>query len=189
MTTDRSRLPLVYLKPGELAIFEEPAKVTTVLGSCVSVTIHCRRTGAGAISHSTMPVCNLEKKCGGFCGSNAFRYVSCALRFMLAFFEISGVTPGELEIKLFGGADSMAKPNPVGTQNINIALQIIKAAGLTVTAADVGDIKGRKIIFFPHTGEVLLKRLKSSSIAQCKPSGVIPAGSRGRRAGSDAAKD
>lgn len=160
--TGRSRLPLVYLRPGELAIFEERARVTTVLGSCVSVIMHCRRTGAAAICHSTLPECGLEERCTGFC-ANAFRYVTCSLRFMLSSFEAAGVSRGELEVKLFGGAGSIGSANPVGKRNVSTALKLLKAAGLAVSASDTGDSQGRKIIFFPHTGEVLLKRLKGGA--------------------------
>ncbi|MDA8174509.1 MAG: chemotaxis protein CheD [Nitrospiraceae bacterium] len=161
--TGRSRLPLVYLRPGELAIFEERARVTTVLGSCVSVTMYCRRTGAAAICHSTLPECGRENMCAGYFCANAFRYVTCSLRFMLSTFEAAGVSPGELEVKLFGGADSIGSANSVGKRNVSTALKLLKAAGLAVSASDTGDSQGRKIIFFPHTGEVLLKRLKGGA--------------------------
>lgn len=35
----------------------------------------------------------------------------------------------------------------------------MKSEGLTLITRDVGGIQGRKIFFYTHTGEVLLKRL------------------------------
>ena len=39
--------------------------------------------------------------------------------------------------------------------------RILESHGLKLTVADVGGSQGRKIFFYTHTGEVLLKRLTS----------------------------
>ena len=44
----------VFLKPGEMYLGEESAEVSTILGSCVSVTMFCRRSGS---AQSAMPSC------------------------------------------------------------------------------------------------------------------------------------
>lgn len=38
---------------------------------------------------------------------------------------------------------------------------------LRITASDMGELQGRKILFSTHTGEVLLKRLRKSDLAIC----------------------
>jgi chemotaxis protein CheD len=153
----------VYLKPGELYIGERPAKVITVLGSCVSVTLFNRRLSIGAICHGAMPHCRKVKKCHELC-KDAFKYVDCSLHYMLWRLRSYGVTDSELEVKLFGGADTLSskKENTIGSMNVKMALDIIRHEHLRIIAADVGDSFGRKIIFFTHTGEVYLKRLKDA---------------------------
>ncbi|MGA2108628.1 MAG: hypothetical protein ABSH25_13400 [Syntrophorhabdales bacterium] len=45
----------VFLKPGEIYVGEEPAEISTILGSCVSVTMFSKRVRVGAICHALLP--------------------------------------------------------------------------------------------------------------------------------------
>jgi chemotaxis protein CheD len=49
-------LPSVYPHPGQLFASAEPASVTTVLGSCVSVCLWDRDRGIGGINHFVLPI-------------------------------------------------------------------------------------------------------------------------------------
>lgn len=157
-------LSSVYLYPGAIYIAEEPAMVTTVLGSCVSVTMFSPALQRGAISHCTLPGCRLLHTCDDRC-IETFKYVDCTLRHMLRHFRTLGVRNEALEIKIFGGADTLQSisSNTIGTQNVKSALDVMKAEKLRVIAADVGDSFGRKVLFLSHTGEVFVKRLKKSN--------------------------
>jgi chemotaxis protein CheD len=69
---------------------------------------------------------------------------------------------------MFGGADTLnTNPErqgisaPVGRLNVMKARAVLEARGLKVLVTDVGGSQGRKIFFYTHTGEVLLKRLSS----------------------------
>lgn len=148
-------LESVYLKPGELVVAERPALVSTVLGSCVAVTLFNPRLGVGAICHAMLPLA---------AGRDGFKYVDSSLLHMLAHFERLGVSKRELTVKLFGGADMFESGLPagggsVGRQNIQAATALLRQEGLPVVAADTGGRQGRKLLFYSHTGEVLLKRL------------------------------
>jgi len=152
-------LDKIYLKPGELVVTEEPVMVTTVLGSCVSVTMFNARTGTAAICHGMLPY-------GG--KSENFKYVDTALRYMLGYFKKLQIDRKEIEVKFFGGADmfttttkeSNTRNLTVGWQNISAATTCLKEYGLTPTASDVGGGIGRKLIFTTDTGIVYLKRLR-----------------------------
>ena len=150
-------LESIYLKPGELTVAERPALVSTVLGSCVAVTLFSPRLGVGAICHAMLP--------SGDCAGDGFRYVDCSLRHMLAHFQRLGIKSGEMTVKLFGGADMFEAVNPnagsltVGMKNIRAATELLRLQGLTLAASDVGGRHGRKLLFYSHTGEVFLKRL------------------------------
>ena len=153
----------MYLKPGELYVGEKPTKVITVLGSCVSVTLFSRRLRMGAICHGALPHCRKKKVCRELC-KEAFKYVDCSLHYMIGRMRGFGATDNEIEVKLFGGADTLSskKENTIGSMNVKLALEIIRQEHLRIIAADVGDSFGRKIIFLTHTGEVYLKRLKDA---------------------------
>lgn len=153
----RSDLPVIYLKPGELYLGEQPTKVTTVLGSCVSLIFFHRPRRLGAICHALLPADSHQE--------NSFRYVDRAFTWMLEQFQVRGIPAGQIEVKLFGGADVLefhqdqGHPVTVGQQNIRRAMELVKANGLQVQASNLGGKWGRKIVFFTHTGEVLLKRV------------------------------
>jgi chemotaxis protein CheD len=165
MNLSEAKLPVVYLKPGELYIARRPTIVTTVLGSCISVTMFNRRLGIGAICHGLLPRCRDKKKCDDNC-TEEFKYVGCSVRSMVEEFIMSGSKRNEIEVKVFGGADVFAlkgvdrKSANIGKQNIKAALSVIRSEGLHLLTSDVGGVAGRKIFFNTQTGEVFLKRLK-----------------------------
>jgi chemotaxis protein CheD len=85
---------------------------------------------------------------------------------MVERFRVLGVRKDETQVKLFGGADVLAYHSEsgasVGRQNIETALELIREAGLRLIVSDVGGKVGRKLRFYTHTGEVLLKRMAGS---------------------------
>ncbi len=170
------RLIPVYLKPGEMYFSEEPAEVVTVLGSCLSITMFHRKRAMGGICHGLLPTCSKENPCGGSC-LEGFKYVDCSIRRMISIFDQHKVRRSEIEVKYFGGADMFSRepsrPNivSVGRQNINSAEDILRHEGLVPHAMDVGGAQGRKIYFYTHTGEVLLKRLKRNNTVSAIPGG------------------
>lgn len=167
MTSARGKLPHHYLKPGELLVTQEPMVISTLLGSCLSVTMFSPRRALGAICHGLLPICREagEISCQNGC-DNGLRYVSCAIFRMLDAFRQQGILPLEIDVKIFGGSDMFSrkegKSATVGKQNIQKALEIIDGEGLKLVASDVGGERGRKIIFNTLTGEVWLKRLNQN---------------------------
>lgn len=156
MSRAGSLLEKMYLKPGELIMSEKPVMITTVLGSCISVTMFHPPTGVAAICHGMLPN-------GGT--SESFKYVDSALRYMVRYFHHLEIPRKELQVKLFGGADmfnsgrSGIRNLTVGWQNIAVASRCLKEYGLIPTAADVGGQMGRKLIFKTDTGVIYIKKL------------------------------
>ena len=97
----------VFLKPGEIYVGREPAEVSTILGSCVSVTMFSERLKLGAICHALLPSGRTSE------GKDKFRYVDDSLLYMLKTFKEMGINSGELEIRLLGG--QMCWKGPTGT--------------------------------------------------------------------------
>ncbi len=156
MNREGSLLEKIYLKPGELIVSEEPVMITTVLGSCISVTMFHPRTGAAAICHGMLPN-------GG--KSDSFKYVDTSLLYMARYFKRLEIARSEIQVKLFGGADMFNNAQPsvrnltVGWQNISVATSCLEEYGLVPTASDVGGKKGRKLIFKTDTGGVFIKKM------------------------------
>ncbi len=153
----------IYLKPGDMVVRNDPVKITTVLGSCIALTLFASRLRMGAICHALLPACNEMPACRDR-RRNPYKYVDCVIPEMVQALLSSGATLRDLEVKLFGGADmfSPGRRNgflSVGGQNIAAAVHAVAACDLRIKLKDVGSNHGRKIYFFPHTGEVWMKRL------------------------------
>jgi chemotaxis protein CheD len=158
-------LPYFFLKPGDMAIADEPCIIATLLGSCVAVTMTSRRFGVGAVCHALLPSCKEKDRCDSC--PERFRHVDCAIHGMIEAFRERGVPLGSIEAKLFGGSDMFRIAvkadgrNSVGRQNVDRARELLESKGINVVAADVGGVCGRKILFSTETGEVFLRRLNS----------------------------
>ncbi len=152
---DRMKTEKIYLKPGELFLSEKPSLVTTVLGSCVAVTMFSQKCKVAGICHALLP----RSPSSG----EAFRYVDTSIYYMLGKLQMLGAKKEEIEVKLFGGANVLDYSNErssVGQSNVEAAISIIKAEKLTMIACDVGGNRGRKIVFDTCRGRILLKRIK-----------------------------
>jgi chemotaxis protein CheD len=151
-----------YLKPGEVYVARDPALITTVLGSCISVTMHHRPTGLSIICHAVLPRRNEARKRDED-GRDIFQYVDSSIEWMASQFEQAGIKAAAVEVKMFGGAAMFpetrdrARDLGVGRKNIDIAMELLKKIRMSPTAWNVGGSQGRKIIFSSLTGEVLAR--------------------------------
>jgi len=145
----------IFLKPGEVVVAYESSLITSVLGSCVAVTMFSPRRRIGAICHAMLP------DSGG--QSDDLRYVDSALRHIYLKMKVSG--DAELVVKLFGGAQVLnigsysSERITVGEQNVAQAEKVLAELGLGVAARDTGGTQGRKLYFCTRAGDVYLHRM------------------------------
>jgi chemotaxis protein CheD len=165
MSCHEAAVQHINLKPGKVFIASTPHIVSTLLGSCVAITLFTPIHRVGAICHALLPTCRDGKN---YDCPEMFRHVSCSLRGMLAMFRERGIACALIEAKIFGGADMFPNESErkgesyratVGGLNIAKAKEMLDAEGIPIIAADVGGWQGRKILFRPHTGEVFLQRM------------------------------
>jgi chemotaxis protein CheD len=159
-------LPVIHLKTGQIYIGDKPALIVTVLGSCVSVTMFNNRLRMAAMCHGSLPKCDKYQYVSTDNYTDSFKYVDFSINYMVDKLSNYGIKPGEIEVKLFGGADMFSfgyvtgDKLSVGKQNVQVALNTIEEKKLTLLISDTGGTRGRKIFFYTHTGEVLLKHIK-----------------------------
>lgn len=164
MTKGDQEYSAVFLQSGEIHVTTTPALVTTILGSCLAVTMWHPKKRMAAICHGFLPQCQNRSTCRNSCRER-FKYVDCTLGWMIDQFLSRDIRLREIEIKVFGGADMFAVQDHkeeqfrIGKQNIKTALGILKEKGLLITAHCMGGLRGRKIVFNTTNGEVLLKYL------------------------------
>ena len=165
MKEDIVVLPSVFLKMGEIYITTLPTAIMTVLGSCVSICMYHKESEMGGMCHGLLPNCRDP----GECDKNVvkcFKYVDCSIWYMIDQFEKYGIPRRSIEAKMFGGANTFSKFNylDIGTQNVEAAKKAIHDAGMNLSAFNLGGNAGRKIIFYTHTGEILMKMLNNHFI-------------------------
>lgn len=148
--------------PGEYYVTASDELITTVLGSCVSACIRDRIFGVGGMNHFMLPASdNGSWGSSSNVASTANRYGNYAMEHMINDILKHGGHRKNLEVKIFGGGRIIQSGTDVGNNNIAFVRHYLEMEGLTVVGEDVGDIFPRKVIYFPATGRVRVKKLKN----------------------------
>jgi chemotaxis protein CheD len=149
------------LNPGEYYVTKNDEGIYTTLGSCISACIRDRVSGIGGMNHFMLPASPEEEKwkAAGMGSSN--RYGNFAMEHLINEILKNGGSRKNLEVKLFGGGRIISTMSDVGMHNIVFARDYIKTEGLLVTSEDVGEVFPRMVVYFPVSGVVRVKRLRS----------------------------
>ena len=148
--------------PGEYYVTSEDELVTTVLGSCISACIRDKESGVGGMNHFMLPEISEHKLSAGaeHVVGTASRYGNYAMEHLINVILTNGGKRKNLEVKLFGGGKIIPTLGDVGLSNINFVLEYIDTEALKLVSQDLGDIYPRKVIYFPKTGKVRMKKIK-----------------------------
>ncbi len=140
--------------PGRIHIAESRTLVSTILGSCVSVTLFDTALHWGTINHFQLPFGNHEPERSACFGN-------VAIEQQIATMVTQGTHLRDVEAKIFGGAcmHSRGSRRSMGDQNIDVARELLERHGIAVVAEDVGGDRGRRLVFDTGTGDVWIKRL------------------------------
>lgn len=148
--------------PGEYYVTTNNEAIVTVLGSCVSACIRDRVFGIGGMNHFMLPINRNMSQAEVASLSNAGRYGNFAMEKMINEILKNGGTRNNLEVKIFGGGRVLQNMQSldVGNRNINFVREYIQTEQLKLIGEDVGDVFPRKVIYFPLTGKVKVKKLR-----------------------------
>ena len=151
------------LLPGEYYVTKSDEAVYTTLGSCISACVRDRVTGVGGMNHFMLPAsASAERDSWRSTSlSEATRYGNFAMEHLINDILKNGGQKKNLEVKIFGGGRIMSNMTDVGMRNITFAYDYLKTEGLKVVSEDVGDVYPRMVVYFPLTGKVRVKRLRS----------------------------
>jgi chemotaxis protein CheD len=169
---DRDReIIAAKILPGEYYVTQENELITTVLGSCVSACIRDKESGIGGMNHFMLPESNpgkLKQGSEAIVGI-ATRYGNYAMEHLINTILSNGGKRKNLEVKVFGGGKILPTLTDIGMKNIGFVLDYIDQEGLKLLSHDLGDIYPRKVIYFPQTGKVGMKKIQdlhNDTIAQ-----------------------
>jgi chemotaxis protein CheD len=144
--------------PGEYYVTARDMVLVTVLGSCVSACIRDGVSGVGGMNHFMLPDSNLENTVI----NTSARYGTYAMEMMINQLLKMGAQRKNLEAKVFGGASvisGFASAN-VGGRNAEFVLDYLNTERIRLAGQDLLDVFPRKVYFFPHSGRVLVKKLR-----------------------------
>lgn len=150
-----SPLPLRNIKPGELHVSDSPCRIRTLLGSCVSVTVHNARGKYGGMNHFMLPevLPNRQK------GPRDFRFGDLSIRHLIEKMLSYDPDPNHLDVKIYGGGRvvSALSEADIGTNNVKIAKDVLDEFGLRPSETVVEGNRGLKLDFNTKTNEVQLE--------------------------------
>ena len=147
--------------PGEYYVTCADEAVSTVLGSCVSACVRDPQRRIGGMNHFLLPVEGVPDEAAADPQQwLATRYGTHAMASLLDTLLGLGARRERLEVKVFGGGRILAGMTDVGAGNIAFVRRYLAAAGLRICAEDLGGTQPRKIVYFPLSGRVRLKRLR-----------------------------
>ncbi len=148
------------LLPGQSYVTVNDEIIVTVLGSCISACIRDKVFGIGGMNHFMLPVSRKLTRSDNWL-SDENRYGNFAMENLINEILKNGGDRRNIEVKLFGGGRviSHITSADIGRKNIEFALNYVKTEGFAVASQDLGTIYPRKIVYFPLTGRVKVKKL------------------------------
>jgi two-component system chemotaxis response regulator CheB len=153
----------LFILPGEMAFCREQTSISTLLGSCVAVTLYDRRHRWGGLNHYMVPepIGNLPD---GKVGRNA-------IPALVRLATMAGSKIGDLEARVVGGAavigasvsGSAAVLGDIGGRNAELATAMLSQLGIPVMQTEVGGNHGRKIRLDSQSGQLDLSSMAGGS--------------------------
>lgn len=140
---------VVYVHPGQLYVGRGDQRVTTILGSCVSVCLHDPVAGIGGLNHFLLPNASHEAE-------SSPRYARPAVELLIDLMLREGARASRLQARVVGGARVLSAfpddQNHLGLRNAAAANALLAAHRIPVIVSDIGGDRGRKLVFVPRDG-------------------------------------
>jgi len=150
----------VKILPGEYYVTAGDKLIVTVLGSCVAVCLRDKFSGVGGMNHFLLP--NDGSNQTGLLTESA-RYGVYAMELLINHLLKLGANRSRMEAKIFGGGNVLRgmTVNNVGERNAEFVLDYLHNEGIPIVAQDLLGEFPRKVYFFPETGKVMVRKIKS----------------------------
>ncbi|HWT96044.1 MAG TPA: chemotaxis protein CheD [Terriglobales bacterium] len=141
----------IFLLQGQIYCQRQPALVSTILGSCVSLCLWDPKAGFGGINHYVLP------GSGAAAEAENTRYGELAIDLLHRRMLQLGADSGALQAKIFGGASVFplgASQTTVGTRNVELAIACMNDLGVPIIEQETGGDVGRQLVFDTGSGKV-----------------------------------
>lgn len=146
----------VYLRPGDFCFGEGKLRISTLLGSCVSIILWHPLLAHGGMCHYMLPSRNQPRGNLPLEG----KYGDEAMELFMLELRKRHTAPAHYQVSLYGGGNMFddRAPNPmdIGKQNIAMAHDLLAKHGFTLGYDHLGSFGHRKVAFDVWSGEVRL---------------------------------
>jgi chemotaxis protein CheD len=155
-TIVKSDVREVYLRPGEFCFGEGNLRISTLLGSCVSIILWHPLLAHGGMCHYMLPSRNQVR--GNLAPDG--KYADEAMELFTMELEKRHTLATQYQVNVYGGGNMFdertSKTVNIGTQNIEMAHQLLNKFGFKLAYDHLGSFGHRKIAFDVWNGEVRL---------------------------------
>ena len=141
-------------------ICRSPQVISTLgLGSCLGVVLYDESSGVCGLAHVMLPDSTRVPSQQ----ANRFKFMDTCLKDMYDELTIkNGIPASKLRAKIAGGAQMFAfqsndKMMRVGERNVEAVKKKLSQLGIRLIAEDTGANYGRTVIFYPETGDFVIR--------------------------------
>ncbi|MBI9074778.1 MAG: chemotaxis protein CheD [Desulfatibacillum sp.] len=143
-----------FLRPAYIFVPSKPTLISTVLGTCVAVSLFDKKRRIGGMSHFKYPRISDPQKATAHFGN-------VAIPALINMLVESGSRVRHLEAQIFGGAyNSEFSREDVGQENVELARLVLQKKGVKVVSEDVGGAMGRKLVFHSQKNETAVMKVE-----------------------------
>lgn len=149
---------IIKVGMADLAVCNAPDGLTTLgLGSCVGVAIRDPITKIGGLAHVMLPDSTRIKN-----NANLYKFADTGIQELVRQLVEKGASRTRLVAKIAGGAQMFAFQNKsdmvrVGENNVNASKMKLAEMKIPLLAEDTGEDYGRTVIFYPETGDFVIR--------------------------------
>ncbi len=150
----------VEIKVGmaDLKVCVSPDSVTTLgLGSCVGIALRDPITKIGGLAHIMLPDSTMIRN-----NSNIPKFADTGIEELVRQVTLKGASRARLVAKIAGGAQmfgfgSASETVRVGERNVEATKKKLAQMKIPILAEDTGKNFGRTVIFYPETGDFVIR--------------------------------
>ncbi len=135
-----------------------PEGITTLgLGSCVGIALRDPVTKVGGLAHIMLPDSRLSSN-----NTNIYKFADTGIAELVKQMKAKGAVPSRIVAKIAGGAQMFSFHNKsemtrIGEKNVLAVKRKLAEMGIRIIAEDTGLNYGRTVVFFPETGDFIIK--------------------------------
>jgi chemotaxis protein CheD len=142
-----------FLVPGYVYMSRESSLISTVVGSCVAVSLWDCEKALGGMANFLYPVVKDKSQA-------VVLYGNVAISSMIKLFIGEGSRPEHLTAQIFGGAvNPLGGCEEIGLENIRVAQKLLASKRIPVTSEDIGGTMGRKIVYNTLYNEAIVYKV------------------------------